>query len=239
MTVLLEMRNIRKTFPGVVALDRVDLRIRAGEIHALVGENGAGKSTLMKVLSGVYPHGEYAGDIVCDGEVRRFGGIHDSERAGIIIIHQELALVPLLSIAENIFLSHPPTRFGVIDRDAVYERTRELLVQVGLHEHPDTVITDLGVSKQQLIEIAKALSKRVRLLILDEPTASLNETDSAALLDRLVAFRHQGIASILISHKLNEVARVADRITVLRDGRTVDHIDCRTERIEEDRIIRS
>ncbi|MGY4222898.1 putative multiple sugar transport system ATP-binding protein [Bradyrhizobium sp. USDA 4503] len=158
---------------------------------------------------------------------------------GIIIIHQELALIPLMSIAENIFLSHPPSRFGVIDRNAVHRRTAELLAQVGLREPPDTLITDLGVGKQQLVEIAKALSKRVRLLILDEPTASLNEADSAALLERLLAFREQGIASILISHKLNEVARVADRITVLRDGRTVDSIDCRTERIEEDRIIRS
>ena len=206
--------------------------VKAGEIHALVGENGAGKSTLMKVLSGVYPHGTYSGEIVYEGEARRFSGIADSEKLGIIIIHQELALVPLLSIAENIFLSHAPSRFGVIDRDAVYRRTQELLAQVGLRESPDALITDLGVGKQQLVEIAKALSKRVRLLILDEPTASLNEADSAALLDRLIAFREQGIASILISHKLNEVARVADRITVLRDGRTVDHIDCRTASVD-------
>ena len=144
-----------------------------------------------------------------------------------------------MSIAENIFLSHPPSKFGVIDRDEVYRRTRELLAQVGLKESPDTLITDLGVGKQQLVEIAKALSKRVRMLILDEPTASLNEADSAALLDRLMTFREQGIASILISHKLNEVARVADHITVLRDGRTVDGIDCRAEPIQEDRIIRS
>src|SRR5581483_9876746 len=151
----------------------------------------------------------------------------------------ELALIPLMSIAENIFLSHPPSRFGVIDRDEVYRRTRDLLAQVGLREHPDALVGDLGIGKQQLVEIAKALSKKVRLLILDEPTASLNEADSAALLDRLVAFREQGIASILISHKLNEVAKVADRITVLRDGRTVDSIDCHTEKVEEDRIIRS
>jgi putative multiple sugar transport system ATP-binding protein len=204
-----------------------------------VGENGAGKSTLMKVLSGVYPHGSYEGTIIFDGEEQRFRDINDSEALGIIIIHQELALIPLMSIAENIFLSHPPARFGVIDRDAVYRRTTELLAQVGLREHPDALVTDLGVGKQQLVEIAKALSKRVRLLILDEPTASLNEADSAALLDRLVAFREQGIASVLISHKLNEVARIADCITVLRDGRTVDNIDCRTEPVEEDRIIRS
>jgi putative multiple sugar transport system ATP-binding protein len=239
MKAMLEMRGVSKSFAGVQALRDVNFSVEAGQIHALVGENGAGKSTLMKVLSGVYPHGSYEGSIVFEGEERRFRDINDSEALGIIIIHQELALIPLMSIAENVFLSHPPQRFGVIDRNAVYRRTQELLAQVGLREAPDTLITDLGVGKQQLVEIAKALSKRVRLLILDEPTASLNETDSAALLDRLVEFRRQGIASILISHKLNEVARVADRITVLRDGRTVDSIDCRTEQVEEDRIIRS
>ena len=239
MTAMLEMRDVSKSFAGVQALRDVNFTVRPAEIHALVGENGAGKSTLMKVLSGVYPFGSYEGTIIFDGEERRFRDINDSEALGIIIIHQELALIPLMSIAENVFLSHPPARLGVIDRDAVYRRTQQLLVQVGLRESPDTLITDLGIGKQQLVEIAKALSKRVRLLILDEPTASLNETDSAALLDRLVEFRKQGIASILISHKLNEVARVADRITVLRDGRTVDSIDCKTEPVEDDRIIRS
>jgi putative multiple sugar transport system ATP-binding protein len=239
MTALLEMRGVSKSFAGVQALRDVNFAVEAGQIHALVGENGAGKSTLMKVLSGVYPHGSYEGTIVFDGAERRFRGVSDSEALGIIIIHQELALIPLLSIAENIFLSHPPARYGVIDRDAVHRRTKELLAQVGLREQPDTLITDLGIGKQQLVEIAKALSKRVRLLILDEPTASLNEADSAALLDRLIAFRDQGIASILISHKLNEVARVADRITVLRDGLTVDSLDCRTEPVDEQRIIRS
>ena len=222
MTAMLEMRGVSKSFAGVQALRDVTFTVEAGEIHALVGENGAGKSTLMKVLSGVYASGSYEGTIVFDGEERHFRDINASEALGIIIIHQELALIPLMSIAENIFLSHAPARFGIIDRDAVYRRTQELLAQVGLRELPDALITDLGVGKQQLVEIAKALSKRVRLLILDEPTASLNEADSAALLDRLIAFRQQGIASILISHKLNEVARVADRITVLRDGRTVD-----------------
>ncbi|MCC8936642.1 sugar ABC transporter ATP-binding protein [Bradyrhizobium sp. Arg68] len=239
MTAMLEMRGVSKSFAGVQALRDVNFTVEAGQIHALVGENGAGKSTLMKVLSGVYPAGSYEGAIVFDGEERRFRDINDSEALGIIIIHQELALIPLMSIAENIFLSHPPSRFGVIDRNMVYRRTAQLLAQVGLRESPDTLVTDLGVGKQQLVEIAKALSKRVRLLILDEPTASLNEADSEALLERLRAFREQGIASILISHKLNEVARVADRITVLRDGRTVDSLDCRSERIEEDRIIRS
>src|ERR1700704_4555778 len=238
MTAMLEMRGVSKSFAGVQALRDVNFTVESGQIHALVGENGAGKSTLMKVLSGVYPHGSYEGSIIFDGEERRFRDINDSEALGIIIIHQELALIPLMSIAENIFLSHPPARFGVIDRNAVYRRTQELLAQVGLRESPDTLVTDLGVGKQQLVEIAKALSKRVRLLILDEPTASLNEADSAALLDRLIEFRRQGMASILISHKLNEVARVADRITVLRDGRTVDTLDCEAGAVEEDRIIR-
>jgi putative multiple sugar transport system ATP-binding protein len=238
MTVLLEMRGISKAFAGVKALSDVNFAVRQGEIHALVGENGAGKSTLMKVLSGVYPHGSYDGDIIYDGEARRFRSINDSEALGIIIIHQELALIPLLSIAENIFIANPPSRFGVIDQDAVYERSRRLLAKVGLNEAPDTLVTDIGVGKQQLVEIAKALSKEVRLLILDEPTASLNESDSAALLDLLLEFRAQGMSAILISHKLNEVARVADRITVLRDGRTVDTLDRADGPFEEDRIIR-
>jgi putative multiple sugar transport system ATP-binding protein len=238
MSALLEMQSISKHFTGVKALSEVSFTVAEGEIHALVGENGAGKSTLMKVLSGVYPHGSYDGSIVFDGEERRFRDINDSESLGIIIIHQELALIPLMSIAENIFLAKPPARFGVIDRGAVHRRTLELLAKVGLDESPDTLITNIGVGKQQLVEIAKALSKKVQLLILDEPTASLSEKDSAALLDLLLEFKTQGIASILISHKLSEVARVADRITVLRDGRTVDTMDCRDKAVEEDRIIR-
>jgi len=237
MNPILEMRGISKTFGVVKALSDVNFTVEPGEIHALVGENGAGKSTLMKVLSGVYPHGSYEGAIIYDGEERRFRDISGSEELGIIIIHQELALIPLLSIAENIFIANPPSRFGVIDRTAVYSRTRELLAKVGLDEQPDTLVTDLGVGKQQLVEIAKALSKRVRLLILDEPTASLSQTDSQALLDLLLEFRAHGIASILISHKLNEISRVADRITVLRDGRTVDTLDCSDGPVEEDRII--
>jgi putative multiple sugar transport system ATP-binding protein len=226
MTALLEMRGIRKTFPGVVALDNVNLSVRAGEIHAIVGENGAGKSTLMKVLSGVYPHGSYSGEIRFDGAERRFTGIADSEHLGIIIIHQELALVPLLSIAENIFLGNEPARGGVIDWALAHRKSRELLAKVGLKESPATLITDLGVGKQQLVEIAKALAKDVRLLILDEPTASLNETDSDALLELLLELKRHGIACILISHKLNEIAKVADSITVLRDGATVASMDC-------------
>jgi putative multiple sugar transport system ATP-binding protein len=233
------MRSIRKTFPGVVALDRVNLSVQAGEIHAVVGENGAGKSTLMKVLSGVYPHGSYEGEIRFDGQERRFSGIADSEELGIIIIHQELALVPQLSIAENIFLGHEPARGGVIDWFEAHNRTRELLAKVGLKESPSTEVGELGVGKQQLVEIAKALAKRVKLLILDEPTASLNETDSDALLALLLDLQAQGITSILISHKLGEIAKVADSVTVLRDGSTVQSIDCRAEPLSEERVIRA
>ncbi len=238
MQTLLEMRSIRKTFPGVVALNQVNLRVRAGEIHALVGENGAGKSTLMKVLSGVYPSGSYTGQILFDGQERHFGGIHDSEQLGIIIIHQELALVPLLSITENVFLGNEIAHRGVIDWMAAHRQTQELLRKVGLKESPSTRITDLGVGKQQLVEIAKALSKQVRLLILDEPTASLNENDSQALLDLLLELKAQGITCILISHKLNEIARVADSVTILRDGSTVETIDCQGAPVSEDRVIR-
>lgn len=238
MQTLLEMRSIRKTFPGVVALNQVNLRVRAGEIHALVGENGAGKSTLMKVLSGVYPSGSYTGQILFDGQERHFGGIHDSEQLGIIIIHQELALVPLLSITENVFLGNEVAHRGVIDWMAAHRQTQDLLRKVGLKEPPSTRITDLGVGKQQLVEIAKALSKQVRLLILDEPTASLNENDSQALLDLLLELKGQGITCILISHKLNEIARVADSVTILRDGSTVETIDCQGAPVSEDRVIR-
>ncbi|KLK92250.1 ABC transporter ATP-binding protein [Microvirga vignae] len=238
MNAILEMRGITKTFPGVKALDNVNITVKAGEIHALVGENGAGKSTLMKVLSGVYPHGSYSGEIIYEGEERRFRGIADSEELGIIIIHQELALVPLLSIAENIFLGNEQAKFGVIDWSAVFSRTKQLLKTVGLNESPETLVTNIGVGKQQLVEIAKALSKKVKLLILDEPTASLNEKDSDALLNLLLQFKAQGISSILISHKLNEITKVADSITVLRDGSTVETLDCHAGEISEDRIIR-
>nr|MBA3469250.1 ATP-binding cassette domain-containing protein [Herpetosiphonaceae bacterium] len=236
--VLLEMRNITKTFPGVKALDNVNLSVRQGEIHALVGENGAGKSTLMKVLSGVYPHGTYTGEIYFQGQECRFNGINASEKLGIVIIHQELALIPLLSIAENIFLGNERAKRGVIDWNEAIAQTQELLQKVGLSDPPNTLITNIGVGKQQLVEIAKALAKKVQLLILDEPTASLNESDSEALLNLLLQFKAQGIASILISHKLNEVSKVADAITVLRDGATIETLDCHTDQITEDRIIR-
>ncbi|WP_062014568.1 multiple monosaccharide ABC transporter ATP-binding protein [Aureimonas sp. AU4] len=237
MAPILEMRGITKTFPGVKALDNVNLTVQTGEIHAICGENGAGKSTLMKVLSGVYPHGSYEGDIAYDGQVRAFRDIRDSEHAGIIIIHQELALVPLLSIAENIFLGNEVSRGGVIDWDEAHRRAAELLKQVGLNELPTTLIKDISVGKQQLVEIAKALSKKVRLLILDEPTASLNERDSQALLDLLLEFKKKGLTSIMISHKLNEISRVADSITVIRDGSTVSTLDC-SKGVSEDQIIR-
>ncbi len=237
MQPVLEMRGMTKTFPGVKALTDVNLAVMPAEIHAIVGENGAGKSTLMKVLSGVYPYGSYSGDIHFGGAERRFHSIPDSEKTGIIIIHQELALVPLLSIAENIFLGHETARAGVIDWFEAFKRTKDLLAKVGLKEHPNTLITHLGTGKQQLVEIAKALNKKVKLLILDEPTSSLNETDSNALLALLKDLKAQGIASILISHKLNEVLKVADRITVLRDGMAVDTLDARD--VTEDRIIKA
>lgn len=236
--IILEMRSITKTFPGVKALDAVNLKVRAGEIHALVGENGAGKSTLMKVLSGVYPHGSYEGDILFNYETVAFSGITDSEEKGIIIIHQELALVPLLSIAENLFLGNENVEGGVINWPKTYSRTQELLAKVGLKESPSTLVGQLGVGKQQLVEIAKALAKDVKLLILDEPTSALQENDSAKLLDLLLEFKAQGISSILITHKLNEISRVADSITVIRDGASVSTLDCHAQSISEEDIIR-
>ena len=237
MSTILEMRAITKEFPGVKALDQVNLSVAEGEIHALVGENGAGKSTLMKVLSGVYPHGTYTGDIVYDDQIKAFANIRNSEDDGIIIIHQELALVPLLSIAENIFLGNERSNRGVIDWHETRSAAAEVMARVGLDEHPDTIVDTLGLGKQQLVEIAKALSKNVRLLILDEPTSSLNETDSEKLLDLLLEFKSRGITSILISHKLNEISRVADTITVIRDGAAVSRLDC-SSGISEDDIIR-
>lgn len=234
-TTILEMHGITKTFPGVKALSDVNLDVREGEIHAIVGENGAGKSTLMKVLSGVYPAGSYDGQITFRGKPVHFKSIRDSEHVGIVIIHQELALVPLLSIAENIFLGNEQAKYGVIDWDEVRDGARKLLAMVGLKEDPDALITNIGMGKQQLVEIAKALSKEVQLLILDEPTASLSEKDSAALLDLLVEFKKQGITSILISHKLNEISTVADRVTVIRDGRAIETMD--KADVSEDRII--
>ena len=235
---ILEMNGITKTFPGVKALDNVNLKVKKGEIHALVGENGAGKSTLMNVLSGIYPYGSYEGDIVYDGEICKFKEIKDSEKKGIVIIHQELALVPYMTIAENMFLGNEQGKKMAIDWTKTYGRAEELMKKVGLKEDPHTLIKDIGVGKQQLVEIAKALAKDVKLLILDEPTASLNESDSQALLDLMLEFKKQGMTSIIISHKLNEISYVADKITVIRDGSTIETMDKEVDDFSENRIIR-
>ena len=237
--ILLEMKNITKTFPGVKALDNVNLQVEEGEIHALVGENGAGKSTLMNVLSGVYPFGSYEGDIVYDGEVCQFNQIKDSESKGIVIIHQELALIPYMTIAENMFLGNERGTKVKINWNETNELARKYLDIVGLREGTQTLIKDIGVGKQQLVEIAKALSKDARLLILDEPTSSLNETDSKALLDLLLKLKaERGLTSIIISHKLNEVSYVADKITVIRDGSTIETLTKGVDDFSEARIIK-
>ncbi|MBR7090143.1 MAG: sugar ABC transporter ATP-binding protein [Lachnospiraceae bacterium] len=235
---ILEMRNITKTFPGVKALDNVQLQVERGEIHALVGENGAGKSTLMNVLSGIYPYGSYEGDIVYNGKVCNFHTIKDSEGCGIVIIHQELALVPYMTIAENMFLGNERANSGVINWNETYELAKKYLDIVGLKESPQTLIKDIGVGKQQLVEIAKALAKNAKLLILDEPTSSLNEEDSRALLELLLKFKKDGMTSIIISHKLNEVSYVADKITVIRDGCSIETLDKQVDDFSESRIIK-
>ena len=236
---LLEMRSITKEFPGVKALSNVNFVVEEGEIHAICGENGAGKSTLMKVLSGIHPYGSYEGQIIFDGKECRHQTIKDSEKLGIVISHQELALVPYLSIAENMFLGNERARRGVIDWDETYARAAQYLQVVGLHENPNTLIKDIGVGKQQLVEIAKALAKDVRLLILDEPTSSLNEQDAQNLLDLLLRLRKEkNITSIIISHKLNEIAYVADKITIIRDGSTIETLDKNAGEISEPRIIK-
>ncbi|MBO4864050.1 MAG: sugar ABC transporter ATP-binding protein [Eubacterium sp.] len=236
--ILLEMKNITKIFPGVKALDNVNFQVEEGEIHALVGENGAGKSTLMNVLSGIYPFGTYEGDIVYNGEVCQFQTIRDSEAKGIVIIHQELALVPQMSIGENMFLGNERGKKNAINWNETYGEADKYLKMVGLSESSRVLIKDIGTGKQQLVEIAKALAKNAKLLILDEPTSSLNETDSRALLDLMLEFKKQGMTMIIISHKLNEVVYVADKITVVRDGSTVETLDCHEMEIDEDRIIR-
>ncbi|GAA0664978.1 sugar ABC transporter ATP-binding protein [Kitasatospora atroaurantiaca] len=235
---VLEMRSISKSFPGVKALSDVNLSVAPGEVHAVCGENGAGKSTLMKVLSGVYPHGSYEGEILFEGEPCEFKDIRASEQRGIVIIHQELALVPYLSIAENIFLGNEHATRGIISWNKTLTHAKALLKRVGLHENPHTRVADIGVGKQQLVEIAKALAKEVKLLILDEPTAALNDEDSRKLLDLILELKAQGISCIIISHKLNEIARVADSVTILRDGRTIETIAVDAEGVSEDRIIR-
>ena len=237
---ILEMNHITKEFSGVKALNDVNIKVRKGEIHALCGENGAGKSTLMNVLSGVWPYGTYTGDVVYKGEVCQFHNLKDSEAKGIVIIHQELALSPYLSIAENVFLGNEQcSAKGVIDWTKTRQRAQEMLAEVGLpNEHIDAPVNTLGVGKQQLIEIAKALAKKVELLILDEPTAALNDEESKHLLDIMLELKKQGVTCIIISHKLNEISYVADRITVIRDGQSIETLDKERGEINEDRIIK-
>ena len=232
------MHNITKIFPGVVALNDVSISVERGEIHAICGENGAGKSTLMKVLSGVYPTGSFDGEIVFENEPVHFKNINDSEAVGVVIIHQELALSPYLSIAENIFLGNEREKRGWIDWNATNLEAAKLLARVGLSDNPITKIVEIGVGKQQLVEIAKALSKEVKLLILDEPTAALNDQDSAHLLDLLLHLKEQGITSIIISHKLNEIKKIADSVTIIRDGKTVETLNLDADEISEERIIK-
>lgn len=237
-TPILEMRNITKTFPGVKALDNVSFSVAQGEIHCLVGENGAGKSTLMKVLSGVWPFGSYDGDILFAGEVQKFKGIADSERVGIAIIYQELALFPELTVYENIFLGHEIRKGALVDWNETIKQADKMLKKVKLSVNPAARIKDLGVGKQQLVEIAKALSKDVKLLILDEPTAALNEDDSENLLNLLRDLRDQGVTCIMISHKLKEVISIADTVTVLRDGQTVITLDAHKGEVSEPVLIK-
>lgn len=235
---ILEMRNITKLFPGVKALDNVNLKVKPGEIHALIGENGAGKSTLMNVLSGIYPYGTYSGEIIYEGKECKFKEIKDSEKTGIGIIHQELALIPYLSIAENIFLGNEQANHNFISWDETHANAKKLMQKVGLNDESNTLIKDISVGKQQLVEIAKALAKNVKLLILDEPTAALNEQDSNNLLNLLLELKKEGITSILISHKLSEILKIADSITIIRDGGTIETLDKMDKDLSEDRIIK-
>lgn len=236
---ILQMQGITKVFPGVKALDNVTLEVHRGDIHAICGENGAGKSTLMKVLSGVYPHGTYEGQIIYMDKEMTFKDIKESESAGIVIIHQELTMIPELSITENIFMGNEIMKHGLIDWTTARHKTVELMARVGLNENPDELIKNLGVGKQQLVEIAKALSKNVKLLILDEPTSALNESDSENLLNLMKGLKEKDITCIMISHKLNEIAAVSDAVTVIRDGRTVETYAVEAGEVDEDRIIRA
>jgi len=237
-TPILEMKSITKTFPGVKALSDVTFAVRKGEIHCLVGENGAGKSTLMKVLSGVYPHGDYSGEIVFEGRTQAFRHIADSEKVGIAIIYQELALVPDMAIFENIELGHEMAHHGLVDLNESIIKATAMLKRVRLDMNPSTKVKELGVGKQQLVEIAKALSRNVKLLILDEPTASLNEDDCDNLLAILKDLQKEGVTSVLISHKLKEVIRIADTVTVLRDGKTVVTLDAQKGEVSEGVLIK-
>ncbi|MDR0388426.1 MAG: ATP-binding cassette domain-containing protein [Treponema sp.] len=237
---ILEIENLIKDFPGVRALDNVNLKVRKGEIHSICGENGAGKSTLMSVISGVYPKGSYEGKVFFKGRETHYHSVKDSEKEGLAIIHQELALSPYLSIYENIFLGHMKTRLGIINWDRYIRESKQYLDRVGLNEDPATIVSKLGVGKQQLVEIARALSKKVELLILDEPTSSLNDDESAKLLDLILEFKRQGITSVMISHKLNEVLKVADTVTIIRDGKSISALDVKLGRdnLTEEMIIK-
>lgn len=235
---VLEMKHITKEFPGVKALDDVNFSVKNGEIHCLVGENGAGKSTLMKVLSGVYPYGEYTGEIIFNSEEQKFSGINDSKKAGIAIIYQELALVPEMSVYENIFLGHEITSGIAVDWNETIKQATTMLKKVRLDANPEVKVKDLGMGKQQLVEIAKALSQDVKLLILDEPTSALNEDDCDNLFDLLRDLKKQGVTSILISHKLREVIGIADTVTVLRDGHTISTLDSKKGEVSENILIK-
>ncbi|MDR0452194.1 MAG: ATP-binding cassette domain-containing protein, partial [Treponema sp.] len=235
---ILQVEDLTKEFPGVKALDRVNFKVKKGEIHSLCGENGAGKSTLMSVISGVYPKGSYQGKVLYKGHETSYHSVKDSEKEGLAIIHQELALSPYLSIYENIFLGHMNTRLGVIDWDFYIKESQKYLDRVGLKESPYTTVSKLGVGKQQLVEIARALSKEVDLLILDEPTSSLNDDESDHLLDLIREFKKQGITAIMISHKLNEVLKIADSVTVFRDGKTISSYDVKADKLTEGMIIK-
>ncbi|MDR3070974.1 MAG: ATP-binding cassette domain-containing protein, partial [Propionibacteriaceae bacterium] len=235
---ILQMRGISMEFPGVKALEDVTLKVARGEIHAICGENGAGKSTLMKILSGVHPHGSYTGEILFEDDPCAFKTIRESEERGIVIIHQELALIPFLSITENIFLGNERAKYGVIDWGEAEHQAVELLRRVGLSENPQTSIVDIGVGKQQLVEIAKALAKRVDLLILDEPTAALNDDDSEHLLSLVRALRDEGVTSIIISHKLGEIISIADSITIIRDGKVIETLSVVGDQVTEERLIK-
>ncbi|MFA7371094.1 MAG: sugar ABC transporter ATP-binding protein [Sphaerochaetaceae bacterium] len=235
---ILEVKNITKDFPGVRALDNVDFKVRSGEIHCLVGENGAGKSTLVNVISGVFPKGDYEGVVIFKGKETNYRSTRDSEHDGLSIIHQELTLSPYLSIYENLFLGNMKTKFGIIDWDACLRDSYPLLQRVGLNEPPQTIVSKMSVGKQQLVEIARAISRKAELLIFDEPTSSLNDEESENLLKLLLEFKNEGITCIMISHKLDEVLAVADSITILRDGLSVASYDVTKEKVSKQKIIK-
>ncbi len=234
---ILEVLNVTKDFPGVRALDDVSFRVKRGEIHGICGENGAGKSTLMKVVSGVHPIGSFEGTVLIHGKEAHFRSVRDSERLGLTIMHQELALSPYLSIYENMFLGHMHTKMGIIQWDDLREQSLPFLKRVGLKERPETIVSKMGVGKQQLVEIARALSKNTEVLILDEPTASLNDDESEKLLDLILDLKREGMTCIIISHKLKEVLRVADSITVMRDGKSIQTYDAKKEEVTQAQLI--